>query len=34
VLTTAPAEGLARNAIADLLEVEAASLTAVIKQLK
>jgi hypothetical protein len=34
VLTTAPAEGLARNAIADLLAVEAASLTAVIKQLK
>jgi len=34
VLTTAPAEGFARNAIADLLDVEAASLTAVIKQLK
>jgi hypothetical protein len=34
VLTAAPAEGLGRNAIADLLDVEAASLTAVIKQLK
>ncbi|PZV04976.1 MAG: hypothetical protein DCF23_04800 [Cyanobium sp.] len=34
VLTAAPAEGLGRNAIADLLAVEAASLTAVIKQLK
>jgi hypothetical protein len=34
VLTAAPAEGLGRNAIAELLGVEAASLTAVIKQLK
>jgi hypothetical protein len=34
VLTAAPAEGLSRNAIAELLGVEAASLTAVIKQLK
>jgi hypothetical protein len=34
VLTAAPAEGLGRNAIAELLAVEAASLTAVIKQLK
>ena len=34
VLTAAPAEGLGRNAIAELLDVEAASLTAVIKQLK
>jgi hypothetical protein len=34
VLTAAPAEGLGRNAVADLLDVEAASLTAVIKQLK
>ena len=34
VLTAAPADGLGRNAIADLLAVEAASLTAVIKQLK
>lgn len=34
VLTGAPAEGLGRNAIADLLDVDAASLTAVIKQLK
>ena len=34
VLTAAPAEGLGRNAIAELLNVEAASLTAVIKQLK
>ena len=34
VLTDAPAEGLGRNAIAELLDVEAASLTAVIKQLK
>jgi hypothetical protein len=33
-LTAAPAEGLSRNAIAELLEVEAGSLTAVIKQLK
>jgi hypothetical protein len=34
VLTAAPSEGLGRNAIAELLAVEAASLTAVIKQLK
>jgi hypothetical protein len=34
VLTAAPAEGLGRNAIAELLGVEAASLTPVIKQLK
>ncbi len=34
VLTAAPAEGLSRNAIAELLGVEAVSLTAVIKQLK
>lgn len=34
VLTAAPAEGLSRNAIAELLGVEADSLTAVIKQLK
>ena len=34
VLTAAPADGLGRNAIAELLAVEAASLTAVIKQLK
>ena len=34
VLTAAPADGLGRNAIAELLGVEAASLTAVIKQLK
>jgi hypothetical protein len=34
VLTAAPADGLGRNAIAELLDVEAASLTAVIKQLK
>jgi len=34
VLTASPAEGLGRNAIADLLDLEAASLTAVIKQLK
>ena len=34
VLTAAPTEGLGRNAIAELLDVEAASLTAVIKQLK
>jgi len=34
VLTAAPAEGFGRNAIAELLDVEAASLTAVIKQLK
>ena len=34
VLTAAPAEGLGRNGIAELLGVEAASLTAVIKQLK
>jgi len=34
VLTAAPVEGLGRNAIADRLDVEAASLTAVIKQLK
>jgi hypothetical protein len=34
VLTAAPAEGLSRNAIAELLGAEAASLTAVIKQLK
>jgi len=34
VLTAAPAEGLGRNAIAELLAVDAASLTAVIKQLK
>lgn len=34
VLTAAPAEGLGRNAIAELLAVEAASLAAVIKQLK
>ncbi|NQW38559.1 MAG: hypothetical protein HQ469_05090 [Cyanobacteria bacterium] len=34
MLTAAPAEGLGRNAIAELLGVEAASLTAVIKQLK
>ena len=34
VLTAAPAEGLGRNAIADLLGVEASALTAVIKQLK
>jgi hypothetical protein len=34
VLTAAPADGLGRNAIAELLNVEAASLTAVIKQLK
>ena len=34
VLTAAPAEGLSRNDIAELLGVEAASLTAVIKQLK
>ena len=34
VLTAAPAEGLGKNAIAELLNVEAASLTAVIKQLK
>ena len=33
-LTAAPAEGLSRNAIAELLGVEAASLTAVIKRLK
>lgn len=33
-LTAAPAEGLSRNAIAELLGVEASSLTAVIKQLK
>lgn len=33
-LTAAPAEGLSRNAIAELLGVEAGSLTAVIKQLK
>ena len=34
VLSAAPAEGLSRNAIAELLGVEAGSLTAVIKQLK
>jgi hypothetical protein len=34
VLTAAPADGLGSNAIAELLGVEAASLTAVIKQLK
>jgi hypothetical protein len=34
VLTAAPADGLGRNALAELLGVEAASLTAVIKQLK
>jgi hypothetical protein len=34
VLTAAPADGLGRNAIAELLDVEAASLTAVLKQLK
>jgi DNA-binding MarR family transcriptional regulator len=34
VLTAAPADGLGRNAIAELLDVDAASLTAVIKQLK
>lgn len=34
VLTAAPAEGLSRNAVADQLDVEAASLTPVIKQLK
>jgi len=34
VLTAAPADGLGRNDIAELLGVEAASLTAVIKQLK
>jgi predicted RNA methylase len=34
VLTASPVEGLGRNAIAELLDVEAASLTAVIKQLK
>ena len=34
MLTAAPAEGLGRNGIAELLGVEAASLTAVIKQLK
>jgi hypothetical protein len=34
VLTAAPTDGLGRNAIAELLGVEAASLTAVIKQLK
>jgi hypothetical protein len=34
VLTAAPADGLGRNAIAELLAVEATSLTAVIKQLK
>jgi hypothetical protein len=34
VLTAAPADGLGRNAIAELLGVEGASLTAVIKQLK
>jgi len=34
VLTAAPSEGLGRNAIAELLAVEAASLTAVLKQLK
>jgi hypothetical protein len=34
VLTAAPADGLGRNAIAELLGVEATSLTAVIKQLK
>jgi predicted HTH transcriptional regulator len=33
-LTAAPAEGFSRNAIAELLEVEANALTAVIKQLK
>jgi predicted transcriptional regulator len=34
VLTAAPAEGLSRNDIASALDVEAASLTAIIKQLK
>ena len=34
VLTEAPSEGLGRNAIAELLGVEAGSLTAVIKKLK
>jgi len=34
ILNAAPAEGLSRNDIADLLGVEASSLTAVIKQLK